>query len=403
MEWLDWDSFTGPIDEGLSFYSNLGRNITHRFSPDIFEILDFNDNDSFLEPALFACFNRENPEEYIPSALAAKVLARENTFNLRAYTNASGQLVFPDLGMVDNLDPCAWYTVVLRKNAGEVSVELSGEIDKDFYKLRPATYESSMLMTCRNSLFDDLYWDREGNRCPPQQAKLCHEDVVSTYDQAYQALETCNRQLYAEINRCCRGIIVTRTNKINSFASETAQGVAFLNVETKDEASLIFFLEEMSHQCGHIIFSFLTADRSHLFKGNPHQKISDFTENQWDKRDIYTIFHGVFTEVAICETLSTAIENSSTLTDQEQIEISGRLGYIVQRMRLDGSYLRAIGNLTQYGEDFKSYLLACVDEALKDLYPLVQDMDFSNQPYNFCLPAYMQKNKGRRMLLHDMR
>jgi hypothetical protein len=258
-------------------------------------------------------------------------------------------------------------------------------------------------MTSRNVLYDDLYWDRDGNRYLPQQAPVYHQDVASTFELACKMLESCSPYLYSEISRCCRGIIVTRANKINSFASETAQGIAFLNIETKDEASLIFFLEEITHQCGHVIFSFLTADRSHLFIHDPHQNISDFTGNQWDKRDIYTIFHGVFTEVAICETLSTAIEDISTLTNQEQIEISGRLGYIVQRMRLDGSYLSAIDNLTQYGQDFKDYLLACVDEALKELYPLVQDMDFSNQPYNFCLPAYIQKNKGRRMSVYDMR
>lgn len=146
-----------------------------------------------------------------------------------------------------------------------------------------------------------------------------------------------------------------------------------------------------------------SADRSLLFKGDPTQKISDFTNNSWDKRDIYTIFHGVFTELAICETLSTAIENSSNFTEQEQVELSGRLGYIVQRMQLDGSYLKAIGNLNQSGHDLKTYLLACVDEALKDLYPLVHNMDFSNQPYNFLLPAFIQKNKNCRLSPHDMK
>lgn len=403
MEWLDWNSFKSPIDEGLKFYSNLGRKITHGFSPDIFEMLNPEDDDCFLEPSLFACFNQDNPEEFIPSVLAAKILNSEDNFHFRAYSNTSGQVVFPDLCMLDNFAPNTWHSITLVKDKDEDKVGVIGVDEKDIRHLHPVKYDSSLLMTCRHALFDNLYWDRDGKICPSEQARLCHEDVISTFDKACRVLPVCNRHLYSAILQCCKGVIATRAEKINSFASETAQGIAFLNMESKDEASLIFFLEEMSHQCGHVIFSFLTADRSFLFKDDPHQKISDFTGNLWDKRDIYTIFHGVFTELAICETLSTAIENISVFTDQEQVELAGRLGYIVQRMRLDGSYLSAIDNLTQSGQDFKAYLLTCVDEALKDLYPPVRDMDFSNQPYNFCFPAFIQKNKDRRLSARDIK
>lgn len=403
MEWLDWDSFIGPIDEGMNFYSNLGRKITHRFSPDIFEILALEDDDCFLEPSLFACFNQNNPAEFIPSVLAPELLHKEHSITIRAHSNSTGQLVLPNLGMVGGFAPHTWQQITLNNDNGENGVILIGATKNNTQHLQPIQYDSSLLMTCRHHLFDDLYWNRDGERCPSEHASLCHRDIATTFDKAYHTLETCNQHLYSAIQKCCKGVIFTHAENINSFASETAQGVVFLNVESKDEASLIFFIEEMSHQCGHVIFSFLTADRSLLFKGDPTQKISDFTNNSWDKRDIYTIFHGVFTELAICETLSTAIENSSNFTEQEQVELSGRLGYIVQRMQLDGSYLKAIGNLNQSGHDLKAYLLACVDEALSDLYPLVHDMDFSNQPYNFLLPAFIQKNKNCRLSPHDMK
>lgn len=101
-------------------------------------------------------------------------------------------------------------------------------------------------------------------------------------------------------------IITMVTNKViifnvdtylrNSFATLSAQGIAFFNAyqETYNE---VFFVDDIAHQTGHVVFNALIYDVEKFLLVIPETIIENVIvdNNIVETRDIHVIYHALYT------------------------------------------------------------------------------------------------------------
>jgi hypothetical protein len=98
---------------------------------------------------------------------------------------------------------------------------------------------------------------------------------------------------HAWLVQSLRSVLLFRHPTAESFAALGMHGMIFLNVP--DDAGTDYFVEELTHQGGHVVFSEATLNRPDYFAGDPDQQLSDFTATR-DDRTLYDAFHGLYTE-----------------------------------------------------------------------------------------------------------
>ncbi|MEX1361818.1 MAG: hypothetical protein AB1Z98_01740, partial [Nannocystaceae bacterium] len=85
-----------------------------------------------------------------------------------------------------------------------------------------------------------------------------------------------------------RMLVVYRGEHPYSFASLAAHGAAFLN--TGPQTSVIALVEDIVHQCGHVIFGAATVEPRALFRVDPYVPLAEVTA-EGDHHGLYESCH----------------------------------------------------------------------------------------------------------------
>jgi len=209
-----------------------------------------------------------------------------------------------------------------------------------------------------------------------------------------KALTTLHRvwpALHEAIVGVVRLVVIFRADGVNSFATTAAHGTAFLNAALGDDE--VFFLEDLAHQCGHVIFSAATVKAAENFVVAPTTLMRVFNEQRTDERSVYVALHGVFTEALIAKCLDACMTNG-IFSGRQHHELQGRLAFILQRFAADLRNFATPGILSTKGEE----LLHALREVWRDISvrrtELVTAAAMSNQGYNFSYQRYVELNLG---------
>ncbi len=208
---------------------------------------------------------------------------------------------------------------------------------------------------------------------------------------AFETLRHIWPALHEAINGVVRLIVVFRAEGLNSFATPAAHGTAFLNAALGDDE--VFFLEDLAHQCGHVIFSAATIDAAEIFVVSPDTPMAVFSGQQADERSVYVALHGVVTEafMAICLDRCLAEE---LFVGRQRHELQGRLAFILKRFTLDLRNFASRDMLRTRGEELLEDLREVWMDIVARRAQLVGTTDMSNQGYNFSYQRYAELNSG---------
>ncbi|MGW6054514.1 M20 family metallopeptidase [Streptomyces sp. NPDC055189] len=136
---------------------------------------------------------------------------------------------------------------------------------------------------------------------------------------------------HAALTESLRGIFLFRHPTAESFAALGMHGLIFLNVP--ETAGAEYFVEELVHQGGHVLFSEATLNRGDFLCVDPDTSLSDLL-GQDDPRDVYGAFHGLFTEHMeyhiVLGVLETGLAN-----DEERSAFQRHLATVARRHRRD--------------------------------------------------------------------
>jgi len=187
-----------------------------------------------------------------------------------------------------------------------------------------------------------------------------------------------------------RQVFVFQAPNINSFATLTAHGIVYLNASERDDE--VFFIDELVHQCGHVIFNAISLRRPEFCGVDPDLPMSVLGGERCrgEERSLYTVLHGLYTEQAMVRCWR-ALDEAAVFVGRKGHELRGRLAFIARKMEIDVANMDQPGLCSELGECFLDTFRATFFTTRRERDDLFAD-DLSDQPYNFSYERYACRN-----------
>jgi hypothetical protein len=379
------------VVEGQLLLAGISRGVLRRTDPDTYDVLSDASGEVFLEPLLFAYFSAlkgGKPLIELPQIILGHVDSSIWPEAIEVYADTKGRIYLPKIG----------YFVTLVKNrrlllrcdgvTKRFSLE-DGGVPTDFRFEEILHVPGTSIEVCRypNSLYEMLLADSSDQH----RAVEIKEDVnryVGSIARALQLIHEKMPEFYQDLLKTVRQIVVFHSSELNSCATLGAHGVAFINFKEGDDE--VFFLDDLVHQGGHVIFNAFTAKRKDYCAIDPDAPLSKFTGKENDRRSLYTVLHGCYTEFMMIHCLLTCDERG-IFSGRQQHELRGRLAAVFQKSLIDLKTLSHTGLLTELGASLRDTFQQLSDDVRRQRPELLR-YNLSNQPYNFSYERFIELN-----------
>lgn len=382
------DTFSSQVNyyliEGQQTLANTLRQLVYKMAPDWFKRMNFDNDRNFLHPALFAWFTAERrvaPLEQILFGLAEKDCRPSH---VRIATDDYGKTYLPNLGIAQVGIPNA--SLILHEDSECFWIRLRGNV-------RWVMFEPQQRLTAHGI---DIDWHLspllhhffEMQRHPPRAVPHAQSQACLA-QQALSLIADLDAELYQWITELTQVIQLYWAELPNSFATLSAHGMVFLNVN--EESDVVFFIDDLSHQCGHVIFNAVTLDKRAFLARDPETPLRQITEQADETRNLYSAFHGLFTYTLILRSLDRLLR-SRLLNAEQTHHVLGRIAFYIRKFATDLSNLNDRALFTEQGLRFYYLFLQAYDYNYKHYYQRIKHVDLGNQPYVFSLSNYLAAN-----------
>lgn len=359
---------------GQSELAQTVRMLVQRRAPLCFDCLNQRADKVFLQPAVFAWLTSQrtdiNPYQVFYAALALD----QRPSRLSVAANGRGRAYLPGHGYVAGLTPNGTTWIHCRQPDGAFFA------GSKMLRFEPAQYLGTRPteFTCEtDSILQPIFcWDGADVTCDTVETEPAQTQCAAALDR----LADSQPRIYSLLLIANRRIHLYRSSELNSFASLSAHGAAFLNVP--DNPSEVFFLDDLAHQGGHVVFNVATLDTERYLRCDASTSLRDLGADPSDTRSLYAAFHGLFTYSMILSVLGTYL-----LSDDPQgrigHELRGRIAFYLLKFRIDLQNLAQPRLFKADGEYLYQGFLACYEKVLRECYDEVRGLDLSNQGYIF--------------------
>ncbi|NBA86611.1 hypothetical protein GVN16_12630 [Emticicia sp. CRIBPO] len=333
----------------------------------LFNLLDYENDILFLEPNCFCYFLSDiDPENRmsLEQTLFGYIAEEKRPSKIAVKADLFGLVNLPNLGYIQT-NPFE----VLWLSSQEIEQRLlSGKFVKNS-SIRLCLHPTDHLSCQKGVVFDESV----------EQSLAKHQKQLEKAIDFFQNQVSDFWQLITGVNN---QFVVFSSPNHNSFASISHHGTAYFNVENKQK-SPIFFIDDIAHQCGHVIFNVLTLEATKFLKVSKDYPLRGFSTNPQENRGVYGAFHGLFTYTTILHSLDKVLK-SETLFDEKQChEALGRMGFYMHKFYLDLQLMSNSEILTHDGLAYHKQFLDGYNTILLEYGKELALLDYSNQPYTF--------------------
>ena len=295
---------------------NTIKLLLYKENTSVFEKLNFDDDEVFLEPLLFAYFNSKSynsyPKEALEEMLQGYFIKKEEIIT-HSYSR-DGIAYVPNIGYFKVNESIPFEKI---KFIAHTNIEL---IQYPIIYLK--------------------YIFRDFNEQPIEERKITiSKELVEVHEEsltiALSYIKKYSSNHYNLIEQCCKKILLFKTDpkNTNSFATINAHGMAFLNVFQK-EYDEVFFVDDIAHQTGHIIMTTITFKRKDYFLIDENLNIKSIVNNPKEYRSFYILFHALYTYYTTILCLDNCISNNC-FDKRQAHEAIGRIGFYLVKYNLD--------------------------------------------------------------------
>ena len=357
----------------------------------VVECLDFADDRPFLEPSLFAYFQQSETDVSLEQLLIGYVDDPRHVPNVKAATR-NGWAYLPQLGYRNSEG--ADSSVVMVDDHAERPPE-------SWQPLRRV--QGTEIEICRHAdpllhwVFQDAAQGQHAKQADVEYSLAYSDQNAATLDRAFRTLQATTPVLFDCLEKVTRRIVLFRSRQANSFASLNAHGTVFFNLMSPVDASEPFFIEDLAHQGGHVLFSSLTVERDRYLQVPAVTPLREFTGEASEQRDVFTALHGVFTEALMCIALAHCLQQN-VFAGRQLHEVVGRLSFLMKRFHLDLLHVQHEGMFTELGEAVVRECGSIFDDAFQCWGDQLTNLDFSNQEYTFSFERFCLLNPEPRTL-----
>lgn len=369
--------------------------ILYKRYPSIFDELDFEDDEIYLEPILFAGLNSKLNVD-VNNLLWGLKNINSRPFSVEMPTDKNGVLYLPTIGYFFTSFP-------------NESVELSFE---DKYILKQCgkhidfkleniikIHDHFEVVTHPIYLLDEHFFDEFGTTIPVEITAITKKHL-SDLTTALDCIQKYVPSWYSLLKFATRKLVIfnDQSEKRNSFATQSVHGCAFFNAFQK-EYNEVFFIEDIAHQCGHVIFNAYLSSKPPIFRAD--KNIDIYMEGERDiynePRALYVMIHAMYTYESIFTCFNACLEGG-IFEGHKKHELKGRLTFTLLKFKRDLELLSEVDQegkniyLTEEGllliGQFKKSYEMCIANWGIDLVSI----NLENQPYNFSYSKFLEIN-----------
>ncbi len=368
----------------------------------LFNVIDFEDDFIYLEPMLFAYFNSdESSKQKLPieQLLYSYMKHDAQSKGVKVKSDIKGNVYVPNMGNFSTKTRNK--ELVLRKNNTVYTLEDNG------YKIRfsftPCSKISKFnieVVRFNNVLLANSFRDNDMNIVSDVRIEESTNKNLESVHKAFNFIKTECPGVANNISKSLRNLVIFNSQKTNSFASFSFHGIAFLNASCSDYDE-VFFIDDISHQSGHVYFNMETYDKDSYFNINPNTAVVSLNNNfKNDERSIYVVYHAMFTYTQILSTLDTYY--SKKCGNKKQLkEVVGRICFYLNKFKKD---IECFSTVTKWNSSetiltkksmitFKKFI-ETFEVYRKKWDRYFNKVNLSKQPYNFSHTIFESQNKN---------
>ena len=360
---------------------NAIKLLIYKENQTLLEKVDFDDDDVFLEPLLFAYFNSRN-ENLFSTAMLKEIMQgyfiKKEEIEINYSFNINGIGYIPKLGYFIKGEKIPFESNITVRDTNIEILKYPLSLLQNIFRI-----SSTNLINEDEIIIDsDLF-----------------EKNILPLTNAFQFIKESSVEHFKLITQCCKKCVLFKTNpeNINSFATIYAHGIAFFNVY-QDDYDEVFFVDDIAHQTGHIILNTLFHNRKIIFNTDENQNIGKILKKK-DRRSIYVLLHAFYTYYTTMMCLDTCLENN-LFNEKQKKEAIARVGFYLEKISRDfqnfekvNIHFFGIENvLTESGIQIYSMIEAKYHEVFEKWNSVTKHFDYSNQTYNFTFKNFAEIN-----------
>ena len=377
------DEFFADIDDGVKRFGQIGLSLlTDALSAEILETVDPR---ASLEPLVFACFNARSVARDLPQIMLHYLPVAFRPEQLLVTSNSDGAVCVPLLD--DFLTSRQNSTLSLACRGDEFLFGDDAGRNIPFDREPCLRFQTIRLPVRCHSLTEAHY--AGDTDCCRRSLTVALSNRQAMID-ALSILQRMSGEYWAALIACTKEIVIFSNPAKNSFAALSSYGTAFINV-LGDRNTPAFFLEDVIHQCGHIMFSTIDFGRKKFLCEHPDTPLRERTGVQLEHRTLHTALHGLFTEALICSLLdrymSAPVDNPV-----EALECLGRLAFIINKFGYDLQYMSSPELYTSRG----AALIECFHSIYRSILHRrgseFRAISLGQQQYTFDASAFFEAN-----------
>ncbi len=361
----------------LNLFKETIQILIYKENPCLLEKIDLENDEIFLDPLLFAYFNSKKNKLFSTTLLTEIMqgnFAGNEPLLLHESFNKKGVAYISNLG---------YFNKQSEKLENSLKID-SFEIIKEIHPVL-------------NSYFVEYYKGHIINSEPE------HNSVWQNNHQILgKAIEIIKKNLpsfYNELVFANRKIYLHDNPKILNFTSVETLGMLYFYV--LGNKNLIYFIEELIHQGSHNYLYFVVQNRKEYFKIDVDNIIMrSLTNQQWDYRNVYGAFHGLFTVTkrVICFDI---LLSKNIFSGREKHELLGRFTDQFSRFKTGLELLELDYVYTQKGKEYYYQLSNKCEIILKKYQKLIKEFDTSNRDLDFRYEDFCKLNSYEDFLQKD--
>lgn len=361
----------------------------------IFDWLNFEEDLIYQEPLLFAYFkNQQENKLFFDSILFGYTENQLKPKSIEVKSNELGIIYLAKVGWFHTKKSNHVFELKYVNNTFELNDEERCE-----FRFEPITLikgTSIELLKYPIELLNQFYYDQDLNRVHVEVLDIT-EQHTEHLAKAFKLIKEYVPKHYRLIEQVVKKIVIFNVDTIlrNSFASLSAQGIAFFNAYQK-EYNEVFFIDDIAHQTGHIIFNALIYNISDFIKVNPETVVEEIigSDNRIiETRDIHVVFHALYTYYTTFLCLD-AVYSANVLDEKKQFEALGRMKFYIGKCKLDLMLIdeKVDALFTEKG--------LAIYSKIKTQYIIVRnkyseessEIRLENQLYNFTISRFLELN-----------
>ncbi|MFB9628627.1 hypothetical protein [Nonomuraea helvata] len=266
---------------------------------------------AFHEPRLYSQLVRPGFESMTLAQLLYGGLA-ERPAVIVARTDAAGVLSLPGVGTLATGLPGA--EVRLRRDeAARAFVVRDAGGESRTCALRPSAFAAGMEIV---GWLDPMLGRFLADHMDDAQELVLVDDprrYQGPITRALDLIAVVRPEFHVWLVESLRGVLLFRHPHAESFAALGMHGMIFLNVPRQTTAA--YFVEQLTHQGGHVVFSEATLRRADFFLVDPETPLAEWAGRD-DPRTVYDAFHGLYTEHMETQVYRAILEQGPTSRDE---------------------------------------------------------------------------------------